>query len=142
VMPPGQYDQSDSQAVAQTFFTANKGINVFATFGDQMAAGAMTAMKLVGGYTPGKNIAIIGYGGATEIVNEVKTGTVYATLGLYPVSESVLGIQYLNDAVNGKSVPNLVNIINPDTRPAIIDQTFLTQHPNFVPDWTLEGNPG
>jgi hypothetical protein len=39
-------------------------------------------------------------------------------------------------------VPNLVNIINPDTRPAIIDQTYLTQHPNFVPDWTLEGEPG
>ena len=50
--------------------------------------GAMTAMKLVGGYTPGKNIQIIGYGGAKEIVNEVKTGTVYATLGLYPAVES------------------------------------------------------
>jgi len=142
VMPPGNYDQTASQGVAQTFFTAHKGVNVFATFGDQMAAGAMTAMKLVGGYTPGKNIAIIGYGGATEIVNEVKTGTVYATLGLYPVSESVLGIQYLDAALKGQSVPNLVNIINADTRPAIIDQTFLTQHPNFVPDWTLEGEPG
>ena len=142
VMPPGQYDQTQSQSVAQTFFTAHKNINVFATFGDQMAQGALTALKLVGGYTPGKNIAIIGYGGATEIVNEVKSGTVYATLGLYPVSESVLGIQYLDAALKGQSVPNLVNIINADTRPAIIDQTFLTQHPNFVPDWTLEGEPG
>src|SRR5580700_10093289 len=142
VMPPGQYDQSDSQAVAQTFFTSNKGINVFATFGDQMAAGAMTAMKLVGGYTPGSNIAVIGYGGAAEIVNQVKTGTVYATLGLYPYSESTVGIQYLDDALNGKSVPNLVNIINSDTRPAIIDQAYLNSHANFVPDWTLEGNHG
>ena len=102
----------------------------------------MTALKLVGGYTPGKNIEIIGYGGATEIVNEVKTGTVYATLGLYPVSESVLGIQYLDDALNGTVDADLVNIINPDTRPAIIDQAFLNSHPNFVPDWTLEGEPG
>jgi ribose transport system substrate-binding protein len=142
VMPPGNYDQTASQGVAQTFFTANKGVNVFATFGDQMAAGAMTAMKLVGGYTPGKNIEVIGYGGAEELVNQVKSGTVYATLGLYPYSESVLGIQYLDDALNGKSVPNLVNIINPDTRPAIIDQAYLNSHPNFVPDWTLEGNHG
>jgi ABC-type sugar transport system substrate-binding protein len=142
VMPPGNYDQTNSQSVAQTFFTANKNINVFATFGDQMAAGAMTAMKLVGGYTPGKNIAVIGYGGAAEVVSQVKTGTVYATLGLYPYSESVLGIQYLYDAITGKSVPNLVNIINPDSRPAIIDQTYLSSHPNFVPDWTLEGNHG
>jgi ribose transport system substrate-binding protein len=139
VMPPGNYDQTASQGVAQTFFTANKNINVFATFGDQMAAGAMTAMKLVGGYTPGKNIQVIGYGGAKELVQQVQSGTVYATLGLYPTSESVLGIQYLYDALQGKSVPNLVNIINPASRPAIIDQAFLKSHPNFAPDWTLEG---
>jgi len=139
VMPPGNYDQTASQGIAQTFFTSHKDINVFATFGDQMAQGAITALKLVGGYTPGKNIQIIGYGGAKEIIDEVKAGTIYATLGLYPSSESVLGIQYLNDALNGKSVPNVVNIINPDTHPAIIDQAYLSSHPDFQPDWTLEG---
>jgi ribose transport system substrate-binding protein len=139
VMPPGQYDQTQSQSVAQTFFTAHKNINVFATFGDQMAQGTLTALKLVGGYTPGKNILVIGYGGAKEIVDEVKAGTIYATLGLYPTSESVLGIGYLNDALNGRPVPNPVNILNTDTRPAIIDQVFLNAHPNFQPDWTLEG---
>ena len=139
VMPPGNYDQTASQGVAQTFFTSHKNINVFATFGDQMAEGTLTALKLVGGYTPGKNIEIIGYGGAKEIVDQVKSGTIYSTLGLYPSSESVLGIQYLNDALNGKTVPNLVNIINADTHPAIIDQAFLNSHPNFQPDWTLAG---
>ena len=139
LMPPGNYDQTSSQAVAQTFFTAHKNINVFATFGDQMAQGTLTALQLVGGYTPGKNIEIIGYGGAKEILAEVKSGTMYATLGLYPNAESKLGIQYLYDALNGKSVPNLVNIIDPDTRPAILNQTFLSAHPDYVPDWTLEG---
>jgi ABC-type sugar transport system substrate-binding protein len=104
-----------------------------------MAQGAMTALKLAGGYTPGKNILVIGYGGAKEIVDQVKSGTVYATLGLYPRSESVLGIGYLNDALNGRPVPNPVNILNTDTRPAIIDQVFLNAHPNFQPDWTLQG---
>jgi ribose transport system substrate-binding protein len=139
LMPPGNYDQTASQAVAQTFFTAHKNINVFATFGDQMAQGTLTALKLVGGYTPGKNIQIIGYGGAKEIINEVKAGTIYATLGLYPTSESVLGIQYLDEVLQGKSIPNLVNIINPTIHPAIISQAFLNAHPNYVPDWTLEG---
>ena len=139
VLPPGMYDQTASQAVAQTYFTANKNVNVFASFGDQMTQGALTAMKLVGGYTPGKNIQVIGYGGAKEIINEVKAGTVYATLGLYPTSESLVGIQSLSDALAGKPVPPLINIINPVSRPAIIDQAFLTAHPNYVPDWTLEG---
>ncbi len=142
VMPPGDYDETTSEGVAQTFFTANKNINVFATFGDQMAAGTITAMKLVGGYTPGKNVAIIGYGGANEIITDVKAGTVYATLGLYPVSESVLGIQYLYDALQGKSIPPVVDIINSSTHPAIINQAFLSAHPSYVPDWDLEGNPG
>ncbi len=51
----------------------------------------------------------------------------------------MLGIGYLNDALNGRPVPNPVNILNTDTRPAIIDQVFLTAHPNFQPDWTLTG---
>jgi ribose transport system substrate-binding protein len=139
VMPPGNYDQTASQGVAQTFFTSHKNINVFATFGDQMAQGALTALKLVGGYTPGQNIQVIGYGGAKEIVDEVQAGTIYATLGLYPTSESVLGVQYLVDALAGKTVPNLVPILNPDTRPAVIDQAFLKAHPNYQADWTLEG---
>jgi ribose transport system substrate-binding protein len=139
ILPPGQYDQTASQKVAQTYFTANKNVNVFATFGDQMAAGAVTAMKLAGGYTPGKNIAVIGYGGAKEAVDQVKAGTWYATLGLYPASESEIGIAALNDALNGKPTPNLVNIINPATRPAIIDQAYLAAHSDFHPDWTLEG---
>jgi ribose transport system substrate-binding protein len=139
ILPPGQYDQTASQKVAQTYFTANKNVNVFATFGDQMAAGAVTAMKLVGGYTPAKNIAVIGYGGAKEAVEQVKAGTWYATLGLYPASESEIGIAALNDALTGKSTPNLVNIINSSTRPAIIDQAFLKAHPSFHPDWTLTG---
>jgi ribose transport system substrate-binding protein len=139
IMPPGDYDQTASQKVAQTYFTANKNVNVFATFGDQMAAGAVTAMKLVGGYTPAKNIAVIGYGGAKEAVEQVKAGTWYATLGLYPASESEIGIAALNDALSGKSTPNVVNIINSATRPAIIDQPFLSAHPSFHPDWTLTG---
>jgi len=139
ILPPGMYDQTASQKVAQTYFTANKNVNVFATFGDQMAAGAVTAMKLVGGYTPGKTIAVIGYGGAAEAVDQVKSGAWYATLGLYPASESRVGIAALNDALAGKPTPNVVNIINPATHPAIIDAAYLKSHPDFAPDWTLTG---
>ena len=142
ILPPGMYDQTASQKVAQTYFTANKNVNVFATFGDQMAAGAVTAMKLAGGYTPGKNIAVIGYGGAKEAVEQVKSGAWYATLGLYPASESRVGIAALNDALAGKPTPNVVNIINPATHPAIIDQAYLKSHPDFQPDWTLTGATG
>ena len=126
-MPPGQYDQTDSQSVAQTFFTAHKNINVFATFGDQMAQGTITAMKLVGGYTPGQNIQIIGYGGAQEIVNEVKSGD--DLRHPRPVPGGRVGARHPvpGRGAERQSIPNLVNIINPTTRPAIINQAFLTR---------------
>ena len=54
----------------------------------------------------------------------------------------MLGIQYLDDVLKGQTIPNLVNIINQDTRPAIINKAFLSAHPSFVPDWNLEGGLG
>ena len=42
LLPPGMYDQTASQGVAQTYFTAHKNVNVFASFGDQMSAGGPT----------------------------------------------------------------------------------------------------
>ena len=73
---PGHYDEPESEGVAQTYFTANPNINVFGSFGDQMAAGAMTAIQLVGGYTPGKNLEVTGAGGTNQVVAEIKAGTV------------------------------------------------------------------
>jgi ribose transport system substrate-binding protein len=139
VMQPGQYDQTTAQNVATSFFSANKDINVFASFADQMTVGGLTALKTVGGYTPGKNIQIIGYGGAREILGLIKSGSVYATLGLYPTAESLLGIKALYDALHGKKVPNVVNIIDPNKRPAIIDKPFLTKHPRYQADWAIQG---
>ena len=66
----------------------------------------------------------------------------YATLGLYPASESRVGIAALNDALAGKPTQNVINIINPATHPAIIDDAYLKSHPEFQPDWTLTGATG
>ena len=68
------YDQEGLAGGRPDVLQRDKDVNVFATFGDQMAAGAVTALKLVGGYTPGKNIAIIGYGGAKEAVTRSRPG--------------------------------------------------------------------
>ena len=38
----------------------------------------------------------------------------------------------MNDALNGKPTANLVNIINPATHPAIIDQAYLRVASGFA----------
>ena len=55
LMPPGMYDQATSQKVTLDFFQAKPKVDVFATFGDQMAVGAEVAFKQLG-ITPGKDL--------------------------------------------------------------------------------------
>jgi ABC-type sugar transport system substrate-binding protein len=138
--PIGDYDQPTSQKVALTYFQSKPNIQVFGSFGDQMTQGAITAFKQLG-IVPGKNIQVFGYGGTNELLAEVKAGTVFATLGLYPAYESTVGIKDLVAAIQGKKVPDLVNVINKH-HPIILNAAFLKSNPNYKPDWDLSGNPG
>jgi ribose transport system substrate-binding protein len=140
--PPGMYDQPTSQQVALTYFQSKPNVQVFCSFGDQMTAGALTAMKQVG-ITPGKDLQVCGSGGTNEIVADIKAGTVFGTVALYPSTESYIAIADLVAALHGKKVPTTVNVIN-KSRPLIIDRAFLNSKAgkNWKPDWSLTGSPG
>jgi ribose transport system substrate-binding protein len=138
--PPGMYDQPTSQGVALTYFQSKPNVQVFCSFGDQMTAGALTAMHQ-DGITPGKDLQVCGSGGTNEIVKDIKNGTVFGTVALYPSTESYVGIQDLVNAIHGKKVPSTVNVINA-SHPLIITKATLASSPGFKPDWSLTGNPG
>jgi ribose transport system substrate-binding protein len=138
--PPGMYDQPTSQQVALTYFQSKPSVQVFGSFGDQMTAGALTAFKQLG-IVPGKDLQVLGSGGTNEIEADIKAGTVFGTVSLYPSAESELGIQYLTAAIQGKKVPTLVNIISKN-RPSVIDAAVLKANPKIKPDWDLTGAPG
>jgi ribose transport system substrate-binding protein len=134
--PPGQYDTPTSQKVALTYFGSNKDIDVFHSFGDQMSAGVITALKQLK-ITPGKDIQVLGAGGSEEFVQAIKDGTAFATIALYPKSEANLGIGALVDSLNGKKVENPINVVNGTDRPFIVDAAFLKEHPDFQPEWSV-----
>jgi ribose transport system substrate-binding protein len=138
LMPQGDYDQASAQKVALTYFQSKPKVDVFATFGDQMLAGVLVALKQEG-ITPGKDILTIGYGGTKEVLDQIKSGAVYATLGLYPYRTSQTGMKLLVDALRGKQVPSLVNILAQPGSPAILDADFLKANPSYKPDWALSG---
>jgi ribose transport system substrate-binding protein len=134
--PPGQYDTPTSQKVALTYFGSKPDIQVFHSFGDQMSAGVITALKQLN-IVPGKDIQVLGAGGSEEMVDAVKAGTAFGTIALYPKSESVLGVQALVDALDGKKVEPVINVVNGTDRPFIIDGDWLEQHPDFEPEWSV-----
>lgn len=138
--PPGMYDQPTAQQVALTYFQSKPDVQVFASFGDQMSAGAITAFKQLG-ITPGKDIQVIGSGATNQIVAGIKTGEYFGSVALYPCTESYLGIADLVAALKGKKIPSTVDVINA-THPLVIDAATLKSTPGFKPDWSLTGAPG
>jgi ribose transport system substrate-binding protein len=138
--PPGMYDQPTSQQVALTYFQSKPSVQVFGSFGDQMTAGALTAFKQLG-IVPGKDLQVLGSGGTNELEAAIKTGSVFGTVSLYPSAESYVGIKLLVQAIQGKKVANLVDIITKN-RPSVIDAAVLKANPKIKPDWDLTGAPG
>ena len=137
-MQPGMYDQPTSQKVALDFFQSKPKVDVFATFGDQMAAGAESAFKQVG-ITPGKDLLVIGYGASKEGVVAVRAGRWIATLGLYPAGEMAVALQAVVNALNGKKGPNLVNVMATPGHPLIVDKAYLKANPKWKADWSISG---
>ena len=123
--PPGKYDTPNSQKVALTYFGSKPDIDVFHSFGDQMSAGVITALKQLE-ITPGKDILVLGAGGSEEIVSDIKDGSAFGTIALYPKSEADLGIEALVDSLDGKQVENPINVVN-GTEPAVHRRRRLPQ---------------
>jgi ribose transport system substrate-binding protein len=138
--PPGLYDQPTSQGIALTYFQSKPNIQVFGSFGDQMSAGALTAMKQLG-ITPGKDLQVIGSGATNQIIADIHAGTVFGSVALYPCTESYMGIADLVAALQGKKVHGIVNVIDKN-HPLIIDAATLKSTPGFKPDWSLTGAAG
>jgi len=140
--PPGMYDQPTSQQVALTYFQSKPNVQVFCSFGDQMTAGALTAFSQLG-ITPGKDLQVCGSGGTGEIVKDIKAGTVFGSVALYPCTESYIAIKSLVAALKGQKVPTTINVINA-SHPLIIDRAFLNSKAgkSWKPDWFLTGAPG
>jgi ribose transport system substrate-binding protein len=135
-MPPGNYDQATAQKVTLDFFQKKPQVDVFATFGDQMNAGADVAFKQLG-LTPSKDFLEIGFGNTTQGIGWIKSGKWFATGAYYPTTSSIIGMKTLVDALNGKKVPTTINILHQPGTPLIIDAAFLKAHPNFKADWHL-----
>jgi ribose transport system substrate-binding protein len=135
-MPPGNYDQATAQKVTLDYFQNKPHVDVFATFGDQMNAGADVAFKQLG-LQPGKDFLEIGFGNTKQGIGWIKSGLWYASGAYYPTVGSKIAMKTLVDALNGKKVPTTINILHLPGTPLIIDRAFLKAHPNFKADWSL-----
>ena len=106
----GNFDQTDGQTVMAQLLQANPGINAVYAENDEMALGAIQAIKAAG-KTPGKDIKIVSIDGTQQCVQDVADGTVSADIETNP-RFGPLAFQSLENFYGATGVP--ANVIIKD----------------------------
>ncbi len=129
----GGYIPGPGQTVAQDMLTANPHLNVITGSGDQMMVGAQLAIDHAGLQN---QVKIIGLGGSTQAVAEVKAGKWYGTVITQPLDQGRLtGWVLLNHILNPKLAAQGINPFTYTHRSPLLTQATLAQS-HFVPQWS------
>jgi galactofuranose transport system substrate-binding protein len=97
------FDETDGQTVMAQLLQANPGITAVYAENDEMALGAIQAIKAAG-KTPGKDVKIVSIDGTQQCVQDVADGTVSADIETNP-RFGPLAFQSLEDFYGGTGVP-------------------------------------
>ena len=94
------WDTTKALDAANAMITANKDLAGFFAANDQMAQGVGKAIKAAG-----LNIPVYGVDGIADALNEVKAGTMTATISQYPYVMGQMGVEACIIAAQGGKVP-------------------------------------
>ncbi len=97
------FDQTDGQKVMEQLLQSHPDINAVYAENDEMALGAIQAIKSAG-KTPGKDIKIVSIDGIQQVVQDVASGLVVADIETNP-RFGPLAFQSLRDFYGAKGVP-------------------------------------
>jgi simple sugar transport system substrate-binding protein len=99
----GNFTSSEGKAVMEAFLKADKGIQVLYAHNDQMALGAIQAIKEAG-LKPGKDIIIIGVDGVKGAFEAIVAGEMNCTVECSPLL-GPQAVQAVTDLRDGKKLP-------------------------------------
>jgi ribose transport system substrate-binding protein len=97
------FDETTGQSVMEQLLQSNPNINAVYAENDEMAFGAIQAIKSAG-KTPGKDIKIVSIDGTQEAVQDVVSGLLYSDIETNP-RFGPLAFQSLSDFYSGTGVP-------------------------------------
>ncbi|MFD1716027.1 sugar ABC transporter substrate-binding protein [Amnibacterium flavum] len=106
----GNFETAAAQAAANDTMLAIPGVDVFATPGDQMALGIVSAVEDAGRQD---EIKVISAGTSEKTVQMVRDGSLFADIVALPYSEGVYSTRYAIQAVLGEGdVPPFLNSLD------------------------------
>ena len=99
---PADWDRAKGQSVTETILAGNPNIKGIFGSSDNMALGAVEALKAAAKL---KNVMVVGYDGNPDAAKSILAGEMTATIAQKPKTIAGLGIQTLFDMKAGKTVP-------------------------------------
>ncbi len=121
---PADWNRANALRIMEDFLTRYPDIDAVYAHDDDMALGALEAIKaadLVG------EIRVYGIGGMKEFLDLLKTGEVHGTVWQSPVDFGVLPVRTINDILEGRNVTQFQYVDMPQIDEYNVD--------NFVPEW-------
>ncbi|MBX5437140.1 MAG: sugar ABC transporter substrate-binding protein [Alicyclobacillaceae bacterium] len=96
------WDRSKAMAIMQDFLTKYPDIQGVFAEDDDVAMGALQAIRAAGKI---RQIKVIGFDGSKEAVKAIRSGEMYGTVSQPLVEEGAIDVRLALDALNGKKVP-------------------------------------
>jgi ribose transport system substrate-binding protein len=121
---PADWNRANALRIMEDFLTRFPDINAVYAHDDDIAMGALEAIKAAG--LEGE-VQVYGIGGMSEFLDALKRGEVHGTVWQSPVEFGVLPVRTINDILLGRNVQQFQYIDMPQ-----IDQNNVDE---FVPEW-------
>ncbi len=94
----GDYDRAKAMTIIEDFLQTGQTVDAIYSHNDAMAMGAMTALQAAGI----EDVVIYGADGTTEVMDEIKKGTINGT-AFYPTG-STQAVEVIEQILNGETV--------------------------------------
>lgn len=102
---PADFDRAKGLKVMENILQANPEINAVFAHNDEMALGAVEAIK-----ANGKNIIVVGFDATPDAIKSVKAGVLGATVAQKPKELGRVAVETAQNIMNNKSVENNIPV--------------------------------
>jgi ribose transport system substrate-binding protein len=121
---PADWNRANALKIMEDFLTRYPDLDAVYAHDDDMALGALEAIKaadLVG------EVRVYGIGGMEEFLKLLKTGEVHGSVWQSPVDFGVLAVRTINDILEGRNIQQFQYVDMPQIDADNVD--------DFVPEW-------
>lgn len=102
---PADFDRTKGMNVMENLLAAHPEVQAVFAQNDEMALGALRAIK-----SAGKNIPVIGFDGTKDGLEAIKRGQLTATIAQQPALIGSIGVATINKVLKGQPVKNYISV--------------------------------